>query len=248
MINQGNNVPNKTMALFDFSDGRASSLIKKPNKKRDWFSPNFYHCLPIAIANQYGFEIVTAYSFNIFWNGGEAAADTNISPIITEEDLDIFLVQTVVSHFDHGIVSIYSSFIPRTPPGVNLLVTAPINTILPNITPLTGIVESDNIRTSFTVNLKVNQPNVLIHIPKGTPIATLIPIPRYFGDKFELKDGKEIFGEELFREEEEVYLLQTKRRTIENNKSANGEQKHKDKDYFVGRDYYGNKFLDHQKP
>jgi hypothetical protein len=248
MINQGNDVPDKTIALFDFADGRASSLVKKPNKKRDWFTPHFYHCLPLAIANQYGFEIITAYSFNIFWNGGDFNPDTNISPIITEEDLDIFSVQTVASHFGQGIVTIHTKFIPRTPPGVNLLVTGPINTIIPNIHHLTGVIESDNIRNTFTVNLKVTQPNVLVHIPKGTPIATLVPIPRYFGDKFELKDGKEIFGEELFKEEEEIYWLQTGRRTIENNKSYIGEKSQRDKDYFTGRDYYGNKFLDHQKP
>jgi len=249
MINDGiNNVPDKTIALFDFANGGASKLIKKPSRKRDWFTPHFYHCLPLAIANQYGFEIITAYSFNIFWNGGELTTDTNISPIITEDFYDILLLQDVRSHFGYGIVTIHSTIIPRTPPGVNLLVTGPINTILPNITSLTGVIESDNIRNTFTVNFKVNQPNVLIHIPKGTPIATLVPIPRYFGDKFELKDGKEIFGEELFKEEEEVYWLQTNRRTSENLKVDTGEIIQKDKDYFTGRDYYGNKFLDHQKP
>jgi hypothetical protein len=249
MINNGiNNVPDKTIALFDFTNGKASKLIKKPSRKRDWFSPHFYHCLPLAIGNQYGFEIVSGFGFNVLWNGGDDRLDTNVSQILTEEDKDIVLAQSVQSHFGHGIVTLHTGIVFRTPPGVNLITTGPINTVLPNITPLTGVIESDNIRNTFTVNLKVNQPNVLIHIPKGTPLATLIPIPRYFGDKFEIKDSLDIFDKEIFEEELNIYTKQSIRRDNENVKTYNGIQGKADRDYFIGRDYHGNLFSDHQKP
>jgi len=249
MINDGiNNVPDKTIALFDFANGEASKLIKKPSRKRDWFSPHFYHCLPLAIGNQYGFEIISAFSFNILWNGGDHISDTKISPILTEVDKDVRLSQSVQSHFGHGIVTVHTEIIFRTPPGINLISTGPINTVLPNITPLTGVVESDNIRNTFTVNLKVNQPDVIIHIPKGTPLATLIPIPRYFGDKFETKNALDIFDKKIFEEELDIHKKQTIKRNIENNKIQNNEKGKIDRYYFNGRDYYGNIFLDHQKP
>jgi hypothetical protein len=249
MINDGiNDVPDKTIALFDFADGHASKLIKKPSRKRNWFSPHFYNCLPLAIGNQYGFEIVSAFDFNILWNGENDRTDTNVSRILRQEDTDTLYGQSIGSDFGHGIVSIHTEIIFRTPPGVNLIVTGPINTVLPGITPLTGIVESDNIRNTFTVNLKVNQPNVLIHIPKGTPLATLIPIPRYFGDKFEIKDFLDIFDKELFEEELIIYNKQSIRRTNSNIATDNGEEPKMDRDYFSGKDYDGNIFPDHQKP
>jgi hypothetical protein len=249
MINDGiNNVPDKTIALFDFADGEASKLIKKPSSKREWFSSHFYNCLPLAIGNRYGFEIVSGFDFNILWNGGHDRSDTNVSPVLIQEDKNILFAQTVSSHFGHGIVTIHTSLVFRTPPGVNLIATGPINTVLPNITPLTGVIESDNIRNTFTVNLKVNQPDVLIHIPKGTPLATLIPIPRYFGDKFEIKNSLDIFNKEIFEEESDIYTKQCIRRDSDNIKIHNNQEAKPDRDYFSGRDYYQNKFLDHQKP
>jgi len=249
MINDGiNNVPDKTIALFDFSNGEVSKLIKKPSRKRDWFTPHFYNCLPLVIGNQYGFEIVSAFDFNILWNGGDYRYDTNVSQVLTEENKENVIVQSASSHFGHGIVSINTDIVFRTPPSVNLIVTGPINTVLPGITPLTGIVESDNIRTTFTINLKVNQPNVLIHIPKGTPLATLIPIPRYFGDKFEIKDSLDIFDKKIFEEELDIYIKQGIRRNNKNVRIYNGQEGKGDRDYFIGRDYDGNLFSDHQKP
>jgi hypothetical protein len=56
MINQGNNVPEKTIAVFiekdlskDITKDRLFNLIKKSPKKRDWFTPHFYRCLPLTI-------------------------------------------------------------------------------------------------------------------------------------------------------------------------------------------------------
>jgi len=248
MINQGNNVPDKTIALFDIYNKNVSSIIRKPKKKRDWFTPNFYHCLPLTIANQYGFEIISAYPVNLFWNGNNGEDDLTITKMLSTEEEDLQNIQGFEKSFANGIMSVVMSMIPRTPPGVNLLVTGPINTILPCITPMTAVVESDNIRTPFTINLKVNYPNTLIHIPKGTPLATLIPIPRYFGDGFELKDANDLFSEELFLEEVEVADKQSQRRRNKNLAHRDYGTSSWDKDYFNGQDFYGNKFPDHQKP
>jgi hypothetical protein len=247
MINQGNNVPDKTIALFDLTGGQASSLIRKPKKKRDWFTPNFYHCHPLTIANQYGFEIISAYPINLLWNGKNNEEDLEITKIISEEENNTEHIQDFATSFGEGILTVLTDVIPRTPPGVNLLITGPINTILPGITSMTAVVESDNIRTPFTVNLKVNQPNALIHIPKGTPLATMIPIPRYFGDNFELKDSNDLFSQELFLEEVEIAAKQSERRNSKNLGHRHYGESSWDKDYFNGQDFYGNKFPDHQK-
>jgi len=80
MINQGFNVPDKTIAIFSdplltgFASterDRIKNIIDKPSKKRDWFTPHFYRCLPLTIGNQYGFIIKSEFDFSFIWDGGD---------------------------------------------------------------------------------------------------------------------------------------------------------------------------------
>ena len=91
------------------------------------------------------------------------------------------------SHFGEGIITIGTPFILRTPPGINIMTINPPNYIIPNITVMTGVIETDNLRRNFTFNLKIQMPNIRVTVPAGTPLAGFIPIPRYFADNFELK-------------------------------------------------------------
>jgi hypothetical protein len=249
MLNQGNNVPDKTIAVvvqdfntgFDYSE--IDSLISKPSKKRDWFDPHFYRCLPLTIGNQYGYVIKCQYDFSIIWNGGNTTDDLVFEVYETAETLNKKYPR-IDSHFGHGIATIDLPFTLRTPPNVNLMTINPPNTILPNITVMTGVVESDNLRRSFTINLKVQVPNMKVFIPAGTPIAGILPIPRYYGDEFKLVNARDIFSEELVDEEvQSIADALIKRTEIEfSSKNRVGQ------DYLKGRDVYGNLFPDHQKP
>jgi hypothetical protein len=118
----------------------------------------------------------------------------------------------------------------------------PPNYVIPNVTVMTGVVEADNIRRNFTFNLKVQMPNIRVHIKAGAPLAAFIPIPRYFVDRFSLKNADEIFSQEIIQEEEiaasdaYAYRLNTELKT----KGLVGRH------YFQGTDVYGNNFPDHQ--
>jgi hypothetical protein len=120
----------------------------------------------------------------------------------------------------------------------------PPNHVLPNITVMTGVIETDNLRRNFTFNLKIQMPGIRTFFPAGTPLAGFIPIPRYYADSFEIKDAEEIFNEEIFIEEMQATLdIGTYRDQVE------VDYKHKvGKLYFKGIDVYGNKFPDHQGP
>jgi len=82
MINDGiNNVPDKTIAVFTdpFNTSwqhdnkkRLFDMVDKPPKKRDWFTPHFYRCLPLTIGNQYGFIIKSEFDFSFIWDGGDS--------------------------------------------------------------------------------------------------------------------------------------------------------------------------------
>ena len=252
MINQGNNVPDKTIAVFtdDFNTSwqhndkkRLFNIIDKPPKKRDWFTPHFYRCLPLTIGNQYGFIIKSEFDFSFIWDGG--LSNESIKFFFTETgDLLNSKYPRIESHFGSGIITINPPFTLRTPPGVNLMTINPPNYIIPNITVMTGVVETDNLRRNFTFNLKIQIPNVQINVPAGAPIAGFIPIPRYYADSFELKYAEDIFDDLVIDEETESLKNEDTQRRDVDPTLPNGV----DRFYFQGQDVYGNKFTDHQKP
>jgi hypothetical protein len=250
MINDGiNNVPDKTITIFPqngWSYDNLENTIKKPNKKRDWFAPFFYNCLPLAIGNQYGFVISPNFDFNVMWNGGLNPEDVSIT-MIHEKPLSLeehsLLPQ---GHFGHGILTIVIPFIMRTPPGINLMTINPPNYIINNATVLTGVVEADNLRMAFTVNLKIHEPNRITSFKAGEPLAAIMPIPRYFGDKFELVNCSDIFSKEIVDEENNISKKHEILRFQNIEKSKNNNLQY-DKLYFKGKDIDGNEFLDHQR-
>jgi hypothetical protein len=248
MINDGiNNVPDNTIAIFtdpfntswQFNDkDRLFNIISKPPKKREWFTSHFYRCLPLTIGNQYGFVITTEFDFSFVWDGGEETDSIKIFFPNSKESLED-KYPNIQSHFGSGILTVSTPFWIRTPPGVNIMTVNPPNYIIPNVTTMTGVVETDNIRRNFTFNLKVQIPNIQVNIPAGAPIAAFIPIPRNYADNFELKYAEDIFSEEAINEEleavfnEDIYKSEVK---------TDGPGRH----YLLGTDIYGNKFPDHQ--
>jgi hypothetical protein len=252
MINQGVNVPDKTIAIFSdplltsFASterDRIKNIIDKPSKKRDWFTPHFYRCLPLTIGNQYGFIIKSEFDFSFIWDGGDT--EEAIKFIFNEkEEVLNKKFPRIDSHFGSGIITVSPPFILRTPPGVNLMTINPPNYIIPNITVMTGVIETDNIRRNFTFNLKVQIPNIQVNIPAGTPIAAFIPIPRYYADSFKIKYAEDIFSEQLLDEEYQTNIDSLlHREEIEPSLPIPAGRQ-----YLKGEDVYGNKFPDHQNP
>jgi hypothetical protein len=249
MINDGkNNVPEKTIALFmdrkdfpTFTKNRVPNVLSKPSKKRSWFTPHFYRCLPLTIGNQYGFIVTTEFNFSFEWNGGDSNNDLFFNFDMPQEEVDK-LSPSIGTHFGHGIITVNLPFTLRTPPGVNIMTINPPNYIIPNITPMTGVVETDNLRRNFTFNLKVQIPNIRVEVPKGAPIAAFIPIPRYFSDQFNLKFAEDIFTKEQIEEE-----IKAREDFLRHRNEVEPTLPNKvGRFYFRGEDVYGNKFLDHQ--
>jgi hypothetical protein len=248
MINQGNNVPDKTIAVF--IDHMSSlkyedlhTILDQLDTKRNWFDSNFYRCLPLTIANKYGFVIKSQFSFSFNWNGDNNIEGIEIYTDETEGNVDNKYPR-VESHFGSGIITVALPLTFRTPPGVNLMTINPPNIILPNITVMSGVVEADNLRRDFTFNLKVQIPNIQVHIPAGTPLAAIIPVPRYYCDGFKLKNADDLFSQELILEES-----QAKSDTITKRTELEILNKYKiGRDYLQGKDVYDNYFKDHQKP
>jgi hypothetical protein len=250
MINDGiNNVPDKTIAIFtnpkiynqELTQERVLGMVKKPDKKRDWFSPHFYRCLPLTIGNQYGFTVSSEFDIAFEWSGEDKPENTKI---YVNDKVDNIVYPSISSHFGHGVITIDPPFFFRTPPGVNLMTVNPPNYIIPNVTVMTGVVETDNLRRNFTFNLKIQMPNIRTTIPAGFPLAAFIPIPRYYCDKFNLDFAENIFSKEIIDEEIKADADAGDYREKVEPTLKNNVGKH----YMQGKDVYGNTFKDHQKP
>ena len=254
IINQegGPVVPDKTIAVFPVIpiEGvkpfnlKNINLFLNPlnlNHKRDWFTQHFYKCLPLSIGNMQGFVFSLPYDFSILWNGGNDKKDIVIKFAENyKENEEIY----PNSEFGHGIVTIHYPLTFKTPPGINLMTMAPPNFLLPGLTPMVGVVESDNLRFTFTLNIKMDFSNVEYIIKKNTPLVGMIPIPRYFCDSFELKSAYDIFNKDVVEKEREVVFEHGNKREKNNQKK----EYVSDKIYYLGKDVLGNKFLDHQLP
>jgi len=178
-------------------DDVVESLIGQPN--RDWFTWPFSFCLPLNIANQYGFVIKAAHDMSLYWTGDESKVALQATGYMDGE----YEVQTYNTNFGSGVLSIENKFLLRTPPNINLMIMPVPNHYIEGLYPLTGIVETDNLRRSFTFNLKMTTPNKKVYIKKGDWLASIIPIPRFYVEKFELKNLEDIYSEEIIKNERE---------------------------------------------
>lgn len=240
MLNNGtNDIPENTIVVISEFPEKTNVILKsfKKQTKRDWFSSHFYNCLPLNIANTYGFYIVSQYDLKAIWNGGKEINDTTLDYGVEKEQLKN-MFPPIYSHFGNGILTINPGFMLRTPPNVNLMTINPPNIVLPNITVMSGVVETDNLRYPFTFNLKIQTPNVEVFIKKGTPLAGFIPIPRYYVDNYELVEANKLFSTDLI--DVEVKASKDQGNYRKSSSTLN-------KFYLKGFDVYNNKFKDHQR-
>jgi hypothetical protein len=216
------------------------------NTKRDWFVSHFYRCLPLTIANQYGFILKSAYDMTLYWSGRESdAVVVQMTGANPNGQKGTEHIQNVFTNFESGVVSIENFCTLRTPPGINLMTIQPPNMINnPDLFVMSGVVEADNLRRTFTFNVRVLNEKKKIKIKKGDPLAAFIPIPRYFVDNFELMDGTKYFDEETLNSEwDAVDQLEWERNHIDPVMDTNGAGRR----YLRGIFPDGSSFPDHQR-
>jgi hypothetical protein len=162
---------------------------------RDWMdaSPErfAYRCLPLAIANQAGWLVLNPVTFSACWNGGPGLDATAITFAAGQPD------GRVVSHFGGGIVTFAVPYLFRTPAGVNLWVKGPSNYFKDGAQALEGVVETDWLPSTFTMNWKLTRPNHPVRFEAGEPVSMLVPVPRGLAEGLEprlvrLEDNAEL--------------------------------------------------------
>ncbi len=156
--------------------------IRTADRRRDWIDAlpeRFaYRCLPLAIANQIGWEILNPVPFTARWNGKAGLDairfrfDGEPSPLIG-------------SHFGHGVLTFSLGYLFRTTKAHNLWVKGPANCPKDGIAALEGIIETDWAPFTFTMNWQFTRKRHKVRFEKDEPIATVLPYPRHYLGKFD---------------------------------------------------------------
>jgi hypothetical protein len=126
-------------------------------------------CLPLLIANQSGWLLLSDHSFRVTWSGATALE------ALTIEYLSGPQPYPAASHFGHGILTFSLPFLFRTSPGYNLLVRGPANLPKDGAAALEGVVETDWCPATFTVNWQLTRKHQPVLFEQGEPIAMLVP-------------------------------------------------------------------------
>jgi hypothetical protein len=170
------NLPDPELTAYRLSD-RAPEMVPA-DAARGWMdaSPQrfAYRCTPLSIANGTGWELLCPYDFSATWTGGRKITDISIKAVSPEFQglVDSF----AQSHFGEAVLTLQPGYLFRTAPGWALWVRGSPNHPAINIYPLEGIVETDWLPFTFTMNWRFSYPGT-VHFRKGDRFCFLTPVP-----------------------------------------------------------------------
>lgn len=166
------------MRIIAYEVGGVPMQIRRAPRTRQWMDDTreryAYRCLPLVIANQYGWELLAPEDLEIFYGEGTQLDAIGFKP----------KVQWATSHFGYGIVTFTIPYLFRTPKGVHLYVCGPANSAKHKLAPLQGIVETDHAVQTFTMNWKFTTYHAGAFFRRDEPICRIFPVQiGFIGDE-----------------------------------------------------------------
>ena len=163
------------LIAYDLGSGHEMPLVPAP-RNRDWMDATDRHfanrCLPLLIANQAGWLILSDHKIALTWSGGATLDSVKVEYLSGQSPFPC------TTHFGSGIVTWNLPYLFRTPPGFNLLARGPANWPKDGIYPVEGIVETDWAEATFTMNWVMTRPNHTVVFEEGDPVCMVVPVPR----------------------------------------------------------------------
>ncbi len=160
----------KALRLLPWGWGEGWQLRPSP-ARRHWMdeSPHAYKCLPLVIANQWGWQILCPTEVFVTWDGdpGLSGLHVEVAPQFRP---------AIKSQFGSGIVTFSPPWLFRTPPGWDLYLKGPSNRWKANCVPLEGIIETWWLNYTFTLNWKLVEPGTVM-FAQGESLGQLMPVP-----------------------------------------------------------------------
>ena len=163
------------MKVKAFAHGPLSTELRPARARRNWMDAfperHPYRCLPLAIANSFGWEVLCPCDLRIDYDGGDGADAIRIAA----EDGYPLVEHLAASNFTRGILTFHTGFIFRTEPGWALQVGGAPNEPKDGLYPLTGVVETDWLPYPFTMNWQLLRPGTF-RFRRGEPYCTVVPV------------------------------------------------------------------------
>ncbi len=131
-----------------------------------------YRCTPITMANTTGWELLCPHHVALTWTGGGATVDIGI----VETGKAAGSAPLVQSHFGNGIVTFLPGHVFRTDPDWALWCRGSPNMCKDGLTPLEGLVETEWLPFTFTMNWRFTRPGT-VEFRRGEPFCFVTPVP-----------------------------------------------------------------------
>ncbi len=198
-----------------------------------------YRCLPLAFANQIGWEVLCPVGFSARWNGKDGLDAIRIKFDDQPSDL-------IGSHFGSGVLTFTLGYLFRTTKAHNLWVKGPTNQHKDGIAPLEGVIETDWMPFTFTMNWRFTRRRHKVRFERDEPICTILPYPRHYIGKFEprrrnLNENAKLY-EQYTKWREDRLAFNEDLKDAESEAAKAGWQR----SYMKGEDLEGNVFSGHQ--
>lgn len=148
-------------------------VIRPGVVRRAWMdeSPSrfAYRCLPLTIANTFGWELLSPTTFEATWNGGMLQSDIAVTVLSGDPEV-------VTSHFGTGVLTFHTGYLFRTDAGISLMAMGPPNSPKDSISALAGVIETSWAPYPFTMNWRFTRPNVTVRFEEGEPFCFIVPV------------------------------------------------------------------------
>lgn len=165
---------NEPLSLIAYAVGEEHLQLVPASSMRQWMDQTHVRfanrCLPMLMANQSGWFLVSKVDLSAIWNGGQGKEAIEITTASGPPGRS-----PAVSIFGHGILTWHIPYLFRTPSGFNLLVRGPANWPRENAFALEGLVETDWAVATFTMNYKILRPHSAVHFRAGEPVCMIVP-------------------------------------------------------------------------
>jgi hypothetical protein len=143
--------------------------------ERDWMeytNQRFaYRCTPLTMANSSGWELLNPLGFSATWTGYNAATEVILRPHDPSRRL-----HHVSLNFGHGIITFHPGYLFRTDPGWMVWARGAPNRLKHGIQALDGLVETNWLPFTFTMNWKFTEPGT-VHFAKDEPFCFITLMP-----------------------------------------------------------------------
>ncbi|MDG1287880.1 MAG: DUF6065 family protein [Rickettsiales bacterium] len=166
------------MLLYRSDPAHLSCNLETPSRLRDWMNPHAYRCLPLAVANELGLDIICPMDVTYEWDGKEDKAAVQVS-----EGAEI-----AASHFGSGSITFTLGYIWKLPKQVKkqlLFIPVP-NDFDPRFTAMSALIEPAALTYPIFLTLKLTKQGTQT-IEKGTRLGRVMVIDVEDTYKFPVK-------------------------------------------------------------